>query len=527
MNKRNATIILTIFCIALSSFIIWRWAVIIPKDIATIQINDDEQQAEHPLDKILQANIDTIINKPQLAKQFSQPSTISQISNLWVDSCEVNQRDFGRFRQWSGLQQNPRQFHHPLQPNNHQLKSATAGHKLLGRLNMPVGGISLYEAHSYCLAAGGRLPTSKEFFAIAAGKKHRLYPWGNELNKEHMQRGWPFRDPALNVQQCKSSPNLATEQGVHDLGNNLLEWTLDGIEQGALMGGNAFSRPASLNALNLIRRSAPLDYRSQYSGFRCVYNRPSAMQNIQRKHPWGSVSDLIAIEGGHYPTGAPVSAAIPKMLIHLESKQFKQLKELPLSVEPISLEITQYEIQVKNYAKFLSDPLAKLGFFNHNQQPKDFQHRPINWDKQLPHPDRPVTNVNWWNAHAFAKWLGGRLITNREWRRIAGSKQTLYPWGNEYEIGRSLDRHHLNNKWRPSSVWLSNDANAQGVTGLAGNVAEWTSSVVHYGNEFHILVKGGSYYLPHQANQVVQTAAVSPNYYNSDLGFRVVFDKLH
>ena len=522
LNQRRLIFLLAGFCLLITSLVLLRWLVIVPKDIASIDIGNTKPQVAQPLDEVLQANLSQLSRKNELAKQFAKPQKLLAVTPLWIDECEVTQRDFGRFRQWTAVKDTDLRTH-PQQPADQVLKSNTAGHKLLGRLNMPVGGVSLFEAYAYCDAAGGRLPTSGEFQAIAGNKLAQLYPWGDRLGKEQLQSGWPFRDPALNVQACGTSANLANQQGIQDLGNNLLEWALDNQNDAYLMGGNALQRPANLYALNLITRSAPLDYRSQYSGFRCVYQRPQGIGNVAHTLPWGTEVNLIAIDKGVYPVGVPPQALIPQMLTLLEPEQFQQLEQLPLSFEAFSGRISKHEIQVKQYAKFLLDPLVALGFFNHPRQPAHIQHRPHNWQQQQQHPNRPITNVSWWSAYAFADWLGGRLMSNREWKAIAGSQQSLYPWGNDYEVGRSLDRHHPGNQWQPRDAQLSDDASAEGVIGLAGNVAEWTSSVIHYGNEFHVLVKGGSFLLPFQANQVAQTASVSPNYVNKDLGFRVIF----
>ncbi len=150
----------------------------------------------------------------------------------------------------------------------------------------------------------------------------------------------------------------------------------------------------------------------------------------------------------------------------------------------------------------------------------------------------PVVGVSWYEACAYARWVGKRLPTDAEWVKAGSWPVTLsetnrsqrrYPWGD------TMDR-------RKANLWGSgtddtvpvqeyaDGGSVGGVSQLIGNVWEWTSNnfspVDPYGNHYQVgnpmkSIRGGAFdtYFDNQATCQFQSGE-NPLSRRHNIGFR-------
>ena len=106
-------------------------------------------------------------------------------------------------------------------------------------------------------------------------------------------------------------------------------------------------------------------------------------------------------------------------------------------------------------------------------------HRPTGWgtpefEELCPTDDHPVVHVDWFDALAYAHWVGGRLPTEAEWERAArGARDARpYPWGDlTVDDSRAI---YGRATYGPDPVGSRPlGASPDGVLGVVGNVWEW------------------------------------------------------
>jgi iron(II)-dependent oxidoreductase len=103
-------------------------------------------------------------------------------------------------------------------------------------------------------------------------------------------------------------------------------------------------------------------------------------------------------------------------------------------------------------------------------------------DERVPAAE-PVLHVSYYEAEAYAAWMGKRLPTEQEWEKAARfdpetGQSRRFPWGNDEPRPEhaNLGQRHL----RPAEVGAyPAGASGLGVHQLIGDVWEWTSTDLH------------------------------------------------
>ena len=111
--------------------------------------------------------------------------------------------------------------------------------------------------------------------------------------------------------------------------------------------------------------------------------------------------------------------------------------------------------------------------------------QPLYWVDDPRWDDHPVCGVSWYEADAYARFVGKRLPTEAEWEKAASwdpqqQRRQLYPWGDRPLTGQSSDRafcnhHHFVGQTTPVMAYPAGQS-AYGCFDMLGNVWEWTQS---------------------------------------------------
>jgi formylglycine-generating enzyme required for sulfatase activity len=216
--------------------------------------------------------------------------------------------------------------------------------------------------------------------------------------------------------------------------------------------------------------------------------------------------------------------------------------------------IDAHEVTIAQYAEFL-DHLARFPgvSYAHERQPEsEADHVPAGWNElhdaarrggtyggMLVDLNCPVTGVSFWDAWAYARWKERRLPTEFEWEKAArGSEGRLFPWGNKPDPAKANTGADYAERmtsttvdgfagWAPVDAFENTDVSSFGMVGCAGNVSEWTDSLMLDPNVLDKQVpvlRGGNYHLK-PADLLLRRPA--PAYGHADLttGFRTASDR--
>ena len=212
-----------------------------------------------------------------------------------------------------------------------------------------------------------------------------------------------------------------------------------------------------------------------------------------------SLNRRLPIAGGTFAMGSPEDQGDPA-----------ERPQRRVTVTPFVIQ--EHEVTNREYRRF--DP-------NHDRRAPD---------------DHPVANVSWFEAAAYAAWLGGSLPTEAQWEFAArGTDGRLYPWGDGDPTCAQAHFMACGSTTVPVRIGREQGATPQQVSDLAGNVWEWCRDwyTDYSAGELRDplgprtgstrVVRGGSFLNSTYELRGVNRYNSTPDTRNESLGFRVVW----
>jgi ergothioneine biosynthesis protein EgtB len=106
--------------------------------------------------------------------------------------------------------------------------------------------------------------------------------------------------------------------------------------------------------------------------------------------------------------------------------------------------------------------------------------KPLYWSDNPEWDDHPVCGVSWYEAEAYARFVGKRLPSEAEWEKAVSwnpelKRRCVYPWGDMPPTSRHCNHDHWVGHTTPVNAYPRGQS-FYGCADMLGNVWEWTAN---------------------------------------------------
>jgi formylglycine-generating enzyme required for sulfatase activity len=249
----------------------------------------------------------------------------------------------------------------------------------------------------------------------------------------------------------------------------------------------------------------------------------------------GFVHGLLA--GAEWPPEPPEGVEVPEGMVWVPSGPFIMGAEDQGNTRVVRLDhsffIARTPVTNAEYARFVeatghvTDAEMQGGWDpGQNRFVKDFDWRhPEGPDSSADdRMDRPVVQVSWDDAVAYAEWAGGRLLVDKEWEKAArGIDGRIFPWGDGFDPARCNSGEDDIVTTTPVGWYSPWGDSPSGCADVAGNVWEWTGIEQEISKDIGESVwvlRGGAFNYNERFVRCACRLRSDPDYRNVFIGFR-------
>lgn len=336
--------------------------------------------------------------------------------------------------------------------------------------NLPHGCTTWFEAQAFCEQRGGSLPTEAQWEYAARGPDSLTFPWGNDFIPTNVGQLSPVGSHLDGVSWV----------GAYDMIGNVSEWVTTMFD--VFPPENAYPYPyidddgrndLTIQNVSRILRGGEYGSREEFLaawyrgydtplgdlpsfGFRCML--PVSDENpipADSTTPAVNLATQVVTNTAWTPQirefEGVAMALVPSgcfVMGSLDSTNASPTETICFD-EPYWIDV--YEVTNESF--------GSTGCLNSNS------------------PTQPRNCISWYDAHAHCEARAARLPTEAEWEFAArGPEGWTYPWGNAFGENKAtyLD---TSNQFASMVGSHPNGVSWVGALDMAGNVAEWTSTI--------------------------------------------------